>query len=89
MGCLRRGLAIGPAVLALILGLCASPILAGEQGDRAVAAVRRLVAEGQLRPDTVLRLLLERTMWFDAQAVGPWLPSVLARRRESLRLSVR
>ncbi len=56
MGCLRHGLAIGPAVLALILGLCASPILAGEQGDRAVAAVRRLVAEGQLRPDTVLRL---------------------------------
>ena len=43
----------------------------------------------RLEAVTVLRLLLERTTWFDAQAVGPWLPSVLARRRESLRLSVR
>ena len=38
---------------------------------------------------TVLRLLLERTAWFDAADVGPWLPSVLARRRESLLLNVR
>jgi cytochrome P450 len=43
----------------------------------------------RLEAVTVLRLLLERTTWFDAQAVGLWLPSVLARRRESLRLSVR
>ena len=43
----------------------------------------------RLEAVTVLRLLLERTTWFDAQEVGPWLPSVLARRRESLRLSVR
>ena len=43
----------------------------------------------RLEAVTVQRLLLERTTWFDAQAVGPWLPSVLARRRESLRLSVR
>ena len=38
---------------------------------------------------TVLRLLLERTESFDAAGVGPWLPSVLARRRESLLLNVR
>jgi hypothetical protein len=37
----------------------------------------------------VLRLLLDRTTWFEAAAVGPWLPSVLARRREYLQLSVR
>ena len=43
----------------------------------------------RLEAVTVLRLLLERTTWFDAQEVGPWLPSVLARRRESLRLAVR
>ena len=43
----------------------------------------------RLEAVTVLRLLLERTTWFDAQAVGPWLPSVLARRRESLLLNVR
>jgi cytochrome P450 len=43
----------------------------------------------RLEAVTVLRLLLERTTWFDAQEVGPWLPSVLARRRESLCLSVR
>jgi hypothetical protein len=36
----------------------------------------------------VLRLLLARTMWFTAAEVGPWLPSVLARRREYLRLVV-
>ena len=43
----------------------------------------------RLEAVTVLRLLLERTTCFDAQAVGPWLPSVLARRRESLLLNVR
>jgi len=43
----------------------------------------------RLEAVTVLRLLLERTSWFDAAAVGPWLPSVLARRRESLLLNVR
>jgi hypothetical protein len=37
----------------------------------------------------VLGLLLERTTWFDAVEVGPWLPSVLARRREYLQLAVR
>ena len=43
----------------------------------------------RLEASTVLRLLLDRTTWFDATEVGPWLPSVLARRREYLQLSVR
>lgn len=38
---------------------------------------------------TVLRMLLERTTSIAATDVGPWLPSVLARRREHLQLSVR
>ena len=43
----------------------------------------------RLEASTVLGLLLERTTWFDAVEVGPWLPSVLARRREYLQLAVR
>ena len=43
----------------------------------------------RLEAVTVLQLLFERTRWFDAVEVGPWLPSVLARRRESLHLCVR
>ena len=42
----------------------------------------------RLEAVTVLQLLLERTRWFDAVEVGPWLPSVLARRREYLTLRV-
>lgn len=41
----------------------------------------------RLEATTVLRMLLDRTDWFDAAEVGPWLPSVLARRREFLRLT--
>lgn len=41
----------------------------------------------RLEATTVLRMLLDRTQWFDAAEVGPWLPSVLARRREFLRLT--
>ncbi|MCV7006134.1 cytochrome P450 [Mycobacterium gordonae] len=41
----------------------------------------------RLEATTVLRMLLDRTEWFDAAEVGPWLPSVLARRREFLRLT--
>jgi len=37
----------------------------------------------------VLGLLLDRTDWFEAADVGPWLPSVLARRREHLQLTLR
>ena len=43
----------------------------------------------RLEASTVLGLLLDRTDWFEAADVGPWLPSVLARRREYLRLTVR
>jgi len=46
-------------------------------------------ALARLEAATILPLLLERTTWFDAVDVGPWLPSVLARRREYLRLAVR
>jgi len=42
----------------------------------------------RLEASTVLGLLLERTTWFEAVDVGPWLPSVLARRREYLDLAV-
>lgn len=41
----------------------------------------------RLEASTVLRLLLERAE-FEAADVGPWLPSVLARRREYLTLSL-
>jgi cytochrome P450 len=42
----------------------------------------------RLETTTVLRMLLERTDWLHAAEVGPWLPSVLARRREFLRLAL-
>ncbi len=42
----------------------------------------------RLEAMTVLPMLLDRTSWFDAADVGAWLPSVLARRRESLHLIV-
>jgi cytochrome P450 len=42
----------------------------------------------RLEVSTVLGLLLDRTAWFEAADVGPWLPSVLARRREYLDLAV-
>ena len=45
-------------------------------------------ALARLEAATVLPMLLERTTWFDAVDVGPWLPSVLARRREYLHLAV-
>ncbi len=37
---------------------------------------------------TVLPKLFERTSWFRAAEVGPWLPSVLARRYEYLELAL-
>jgi len=45
-------------------------------------------ALARLEAATVLPMLLARTTWFDAVDVGPWLPSVLARRREYLQLAV-
>lgn len=46
-------------------------------------------ALARLEAHIVLRMLLERTTWIDAVEVGEWLPSILVRRRERLRLSVR
>ena len=43
----------------------------------------------RLEAHIVLRTLLERTTWIDATDVGGWLPSILVRRRERLRLVVR
>ena len=42
----------------------------------------------RLEAMTVVPMLFERTSWFEAADVGPWLPSVLARRYEYLRLTV-
>lgn len=43
----------------------------------------------RLEAVTVLGLLLDRTTWIGASDIGPWLPSVLARRREFVDLSIR
>ena len=42
----------------------------------------------RLEAMTVLPMLLERTTRLEAAEVGPWLPSVLARRYEYLELAV-
>jgi cytochrome P450 len=46
-------------------------------------------ALARLEAQIVLRTLLERTEWIGAVEVGPWLPSILVRRRERLLLAVR
>ncbi|WP_442930709.1 cytochrome P450 [Mycolicibacterium sp. 050232] len=46
-------------------------------------------ALARLEARIVLGTLLERTTWIDSVDVGPWLPSILVRRRERLRLAVR
>jgi cytochrome P450 len=46
-------------------------------------------ALARLEAQIVLGTLLERTEWIDAVEIGPWLPSILVRRRERLRLAVR
>jgi len=45
-------------------------------------------ALARLEARIVLRMLLDRTTWIDAADVGQWLPSILVRRREHLRLAV-
>lgn len=45
-------------------------------------------ALARLEAQTVLRAVLDRTSWFDAVDIGPWLPSILVRRREHLWLRV-
>jgi cytochrome P450 family 144 len=46
-------------------------------------------ALARLEARIVLGMLLERTSWIEATDVGEWLPSILVRRREHLRLAVR
>jgi len=45
-------------------------------------------ALARLEATVVLGALLERTRWIEATEIGPWLPSVLVRRRSALRLVV-
>jgi len=46
----------GTLLLAFNMLAVSQPVAAGEQADRAVAAVRQLVARGEVKPDAVLRL---------------------------------
>src|SRR5947209_618257 len=46
-------------------------------------------ALARLEAQIVLRQVLEHTTWIEATDVGEWLPSILVRRRKSLRLAVR
>lgn len=46
-------------------------------------------ALARLEARIVLGMLLKRTTWIEATEVGEWLPSILVRRREHLRLAVR
>lgn len=46
-------------------------------------------ALARLEARIVLGMLLKRTTWIEATDVGEWLPSILVRRREHLRLAVR
>lgn len=46
-------------------------------------------ALARLEARVVLGMLLEQTTWIDATDVGRWLPSILVRRRERLRLALR
>jgi len=46
-------------------------------------------ALARLEARIVLGMLLERTSWIEAVDVGEWLPSILVRRRDHLRLSIR
>jgi cytochrome P450 len=45
-------------------------------------------ALARLEARIVLRAVFDRTSWIDAVDIGPWLPSVLVRRREHLRLRI-
>ncbi|ORA14905.1 cytochrome P450 [Mycobacterium arosiense] len=46
-------------------------------------------ALARLEARIVLSMLLERTAWIDGTDVGEWLPSILVRRRERIRLAAR
>jgi cytochrome P450 len=43
----------------------------------------------RLEARIVLRMLLERTTWIEAADVGEWLPSIVVRQRNRLRLAIR
>ncbi|OBK16864.1 cytochrome P450 [Mycobacterium asiaticum] len=45
-------------------------------------------ALARLEARIALRMLLERTQWIEAKAVGDWLPSILVRRLDRLQLAV-
>jgi cytochrome P450 len=45
-------------------------------------------ALARMEAQIVLRAVLDRTSWVEAQDVGPWLPSILVRRRKHLWLRV-
>jgi cytochrome P450 len=45
-------------------------------------------ALARLEAQIVLRAVLDRTSWIEAVDIGPWLPSILVRRREHLRLRI-
>jgi cytochrome P450 len=45
-------------------------------------------ALARLEAQIVLRAVLDRTSWVEVDDAGPWLPSILVRRREHLRLRV-
>lgn len=46
-------------------------------------------ALARLEARIVLRMLLEQTEWIDADGIGQWLPSILVRRLDQLKLAVR
>jgi cytochrome P450 len=46
-------------------------------------------ALARLEAKIVLRMLLEQTTWIEAADVGQWLPSILVRRLDHLKLAVR
>jgi cytochrome P450 len=55
-------------------------------GKGAHFCVRAALA--RLEAHIVLRMLLERTSWIEAVDIGRWLPGILVRRLERLRLPV-
>ena len=54
---MRRGVNVFAALcVMLVLASTHAPALAGEQADKAVAAVRQLIGRGEIKPGTMLRL---------------------------------
>src|SRR5256885_10620379 len=56
---MRRGVGVKAAAHAAVVSLTvvlATVAQAGEQADRAVAAVKQLIARGEVKPDAVLKM---------------------------------